>query len=397
MIYIIGMGVGKKELRTLEAKQALEQSDLIVGASRLLETLEDGITTNRVAEYRAEQILAILEGQEFTNAAILFSGDISFYSGARGMRDVLRDAGITKKHPVVLIPGISSIAYMCAKMNTPLEEVAIHSAHGVDCDVVAAVMRGKICFFLTGGEQSPAALCQQLMEAGLGALPVAIGERLSYEDERIATMTAEEGAKWDGAALAVLMVWPAPSCKRSTPGFADEAFIRGKVPMTKRMIRMSVLGLLNPQDDEVCWDVGAGTGSVSVELSMFARRVYAIEKKPEAVDLLRQNREEFCAYNMHIIQGEAPEALDGLETPDVVFIGGSSGRIGAILDCLPQTGVRLCVTAVTLETLEDARKAMESAGFAPQITQVAVTDIKPVGDYHMMDSQNPVFIIYGER
>lgn len=79
MIYIIGMGVGKKELRTLEAKQALEQSDLIVGASRLLETLEDGITTNRVAEYRAEQILAILEGQEFSNAAILFSGDISFY------------------------------------------------------------------------------------------------------------------------------------------------------------------------------------------------------------------------------------------------------------------------------------------------------------------------------
>lgn len=167
--------------------------------------------------------------------------------------------------------------------------------------------------------------------------------------------------------------------------------------MTKRMIRMSVLGLLNPQDDEVCWDVGAGTGSVSVELSMFARRVYAIEKKPEAVDLLRQNREEFCAYNMRIVEGEAPAALQGLETPDVVFIGGSSGRICVILECLPQTGVRLCVTAVTLETLEDARKAMESAGFAPQITQVAVTDIKPVGDYHMMDSQNPVFIIYGER
>lgn len=397
MIYIIGMGVGKKELRTLEAKQALEQSDLIVGASRLLETLEDGITSNRVAEYRAEQILAILEGQEFSNAAILFSGDISFYSGARGMRDVLRDADITKKHPVVLIPGISSIAYMCAKMNTPLEEVEIHSAHGQDCDVVAAVMGGKICFFLTGGEQSPAALCQQLVEAGLGALPVAIGERLSYEDERIATMTAEEGAKWDGAALAVLMVWPAPSCKRSAPGFPDEAFIRGKVPMTKRMIRMSVLGLLNPQDDEVCWDVGAGTGSVSVELSMFARRVYAIEKKPEAVDLLRQNREEFRAYNMRIVEGEAPAALQGLETPDVVFIGGSSGRIAAILTLLPKNGVRLCVTAVTLETLEDARKAMESAGFAPQMTQVAVTDIKPVGDYHMMDSQNPVFIIYGER
>ncbi len=397
MIYIIGMGVGKKELRTLEAKQALEQSDLIVGASRLLDTLEETITDNRVAEYRAEQILEILEEREFTNAAILFSGDISFYSGARGMRDVLKDAAITAEHPVVLIPGISSIAYMCAKMNTPLEEVDIHSAHGMDCDVVAAVMGGRICFFLTGGEQSPAALCQQLVEAGLGTLPVAIGERLSYEDERIATMTAADGARWNGGALAVLMVWPAPSCKRSTPGFADEAFIRGKVPMTKRMVRMNVLGLLNPQKDEVCWDVGAGTGSVSVELSMFARRVYAIEKKPEAVELLRQNREEFCAYNMRIIEGEAPAALQELEAPDVVFIGGSSGQIAAILALLPKNGVRLCVTAVTLETLEDARKAMEAEGFAPQVTQVAVTDIKPVGDYHMMDSQNPVFIIYGER
>lgn len=397
MIYIIGMGVGKKELRTTAAQQALEQSDLIIGASRLLETLEDGITANRVAEYRAEVIVDYLQNHAFTNASILFSGDISFYSGARGLRDVLSQSEWGRSQEVALIPGISSIAYMCAKMNTPLEEVAIYSAHGAVCDIVAAVMNLRICFFLTGGEQTPAKLCSELVDAGLGDLPVAIGENLSYENEVIRQMTAKEATSYEGGALAVLMVWPAPSCKRTTPGFSDDAFIRGKVPMTKRMVRMNVLGLLNPQPEEVCWDVGAGTGSVSVELSMFARRVYAIEKKPEAVELLRQNRESFCAYNMHIVAGEAPEVLEGLETPQVVFIGGSSGRIETILQQLPAQNVRLCITAVTLETLEDARKAMENAGFSPQITQVAVTDIKPVGDYHMMDSQNPVFIIYGER
>ena len=130
---------------------------------------------------------------------------------------------------------------------------------------------------------------------------------------------------------------------------------------------------------------------------MQARKVYAIEKKPEAVELLQQNREAFHAYNMQIVEGEAPQALQGLEAPQVVFIGGSSGNMEEILKKLPEGPLRVCVTAVTLETLEESRRLLETTGFVVDTTQVAVTGTKKVGDYHMMDAQNPVFIIYGER
>ena len=397
MIYVIGMGMGAKGLRTLAAQEALEQVDLIIGAKRLLEDLEDELCPRRIAEYRSDAIVELLQKEKFEKAAILLSGDLSFYSGARKLREDILETRIQIKHPMEIIPGISSLSYMCMLLNLPMQDVAIYSAHGQDCDVVSAVMQGKVSFFLTGGENTTSKLCQDLCDAGLGDLIVAVGEDLSYDDMMVRTMRAREAAGREGADLAVLVVWPAPSAKRGMPGIPDEAFIRGEVPMTKRMVRLSAVCLLNPTPEDVCWDVGAGTGSVSIELAQQSKRVYAIERKQEAVELIAQNRSKFHAYNLHIVEGEAPQALEDLEAPQVVFIGGSSGRIEDILALLPQQQVRVCVTAVTLETLEGARSALEQAGFAPQVTQLSVTETRNVGNYHMLDGQNPVFIIYGER
>ncbi|MCR4998978.1 MAG: precorrin-6y C5,15-methyltransferase (decarboxylating) subunit CbiE [Lachnospiraceae bacterium] len=397
MIYIIGMGMGSKQLRTLEVQEALEKADIIIGAQRLLDSLEEELCQRRIAEYRAAEIVEILKGTAFMDAAILFSGDVTFYSGAKELRDALLESKMVIEQPLRVLPGISSVSYMCSRVGVPLQDLDIYSAHGQDCDIVSAVMRGRVCFFITGGKIKTSDLCQQLVDAGLGDLIVAVGEHLSYEYQMIRTMKALEAASRDADSLGVMVVWPPSSVKRGLPGYADEAFIRGNVPMTKRLIRANVVCLLNPGQEDVCWDVGAGTGSVSVELAMHGKRVYAIEMKPEAVKLLQQNKEQFRAYNMQIVEGEAPEALSSLEAPQVVFIGGSNGRIPEILDVLPEQNVRVCVTAVTLETLEEARVAMERRGFAPQVTQVAVTETRLVGNYHMLDSQNPVFIIYGER
>ncbi len=397
MIDVIGMGMGSKRMRTLEAQEALEQADIIIGAKRLLESLEDELCPNRIAEYRADAIVEILEQQVFTHAALLVSGDISFYSGGKALGDALAASELGKKHEIRRLPGISSISYLCGKLGIAMEEVAIHSAHGQDCDVVAAVLQGRISFFLTGGQQSVAALCQELVAHGLGELEVALGSRLSYEDEEISRMKAKDAALRSEDTLAVLVVWPPERQKRGLPGIEDAAFIRDAVPMTKRMVRMNAICLLNPKPHEVCWDIGAGTGSVSVELSMQAKKVYAIEKKPQAVALLEQNRQAFGAYNMEIIAGEAPEALNTLEAPQVVFIGGSSGRVEDIVALLPKEQVRLCITAVTLETLHAATRALTEAGFDPRVIQLSVTNTKKVGAYHMLDGENPVFIIYGER
>ena len=157
-------------------------------------------------------------------------------------------------------------------------------------------------------------------------------------------------------------------------GLPDGAFLRGDVPMTKEEVRALALSKLRLEAHHVVWDVGAGTGSVSVEcaLSCPAGRVYAVEKKEEALALLAENRARFHAANLEVVAGTAPEALEALSAPD-----------------------RVVCTAVTLETVGEAARCFAGLEGADMV-QVAVTRTRPAGRYHLMDAQNPVWIFSGE-
>ena len=150
-------------------------------------------------------------------------------------------------------------------------------------------------FFLTGGAETPASLCGRLAAAGLGDAHVLVGEELGRAEEKILFGTAQEFAQKQFASLSVLLVEHLPQPPRRVPGFPDEAFHRGEVPMTKQEVRAAALAKLAVQPGDTLWDVGAGTGSVSVELALAAPRghVYAVECDPEACGLIRQNREMF--------------------------------------------------------------------------------------------------------
>ena len=145
----------------------------------------------------------------------------------------------------------------------------------------------------------------------------------------------------------------------------------------------------------------AGTGSVSIEgcCAVPKGRVYAVERKPEAVALLEENKTKFGLTNLHIVEGMAPEALADLPAPDRVFLGGTSGNMEAIL-CLAlekNPEVRVVVTAVTLETIGEAVRCFDALGFADaDIVQIAATRTRKAGRYHLMDAQNPVWILSGE-
>ena len=145
-------------------------------------------------------------------------------------------------------------------------------------------------------------------------------------------------------------------------------------------------------------DVGAGTGSVSVELARAARlgTVYAVEKNPEALPLLEENRRRFGAWNLRIVPGEAPGALAALPAPDRVFVGGSSGGLLEILRTAKEKnpGVRAVVNTVTLETLAEAVPALKACGFPePDVVQLSAARARKAGNYHLMTGQNPVFIL----
>ena len=242
---------------------------------------------------------------------------------------------------------------------------------------------------------------QQLADAGLGDAAATVGENLGTPSQRLVTGTARELAAQRFAPLSVLLVENVPAPLRRTPGLPDAAFIRGKTPMTKQEVRAAALAKLAVRPTDTLWDVGAGTGSVSVELALAAPRghVYAVECDPEACGLIRQNRETFHACNLTLVEGRAPAALADLPAPDAVFIGGTKGGMEAVVDTVlaRNPNARICISAIALETLSAAVAALTAHGLAAEVTQIAVSRTRPAGRLHLLMANNPIFLITGER
>lgn len=399
MITLIGMGSGTPESLTAQGLAALQNAGLILGAKRLLEQLPQGCTEHRKALYQPEDVLAALAADPEVDAALVYSGDTGFYSGAARLLPMLRAFGISCR----VLPGLSSVQLLAAAVGRSWQEWKLVSAHGCACDPVAECLTagGKPVFFLTGGAETPASLCGRLAAAGLGDAHVLVGEELGRAEEKILFGTAQEFAQKQFASLSVLLVEHLPQPPRRVPGFPDEAFLRGEVPMTKQEVRAAALAKLAVQPADTLWDVGAGTGSVSVELALAAPRghVYAVECDPEACGLIRQNRERFHACNLTLVEGRAPAALADLPAPDAVFIGGTKGGMEAVVDTVlaRNPNARICISAIALETLSAAVAALTAHGLAAEVTQIAVSRTRPAGRLHLLMANNPIFLITGER
>ena len=349
-----------------------------------------------LAEYRGDQILSHLRlHPEYRNVAVLFSGDTGFHSGAKGLSDLLG-----KEMPgceVQMVPGIASAVYLAARFKTTWEDAALVSLHGKDADFIQTVHRNRKTFLLLGG-QGVMSVRKRLLDYRMDHVTVHAGSRLSYEDERIISGKPSQISEEDLKGLCTVLIEnPCPE-RSACAHVSDEDFIRGNVPMTKEEVRAVSIARLRLTEDAVVWDVGAGTGSVSVEAARSGDRirVYAVEKNPDAVELIRENRKKFRTDGIRVISGRAPEALGRLEAPTHVFIGGSSGNLREILTCVLEKNrdARIVINAISLETVKEVMEAAESGLLRhPQITQVSVARSRELGRYHMMTGQNPVYII----
>ena len=394
-VTLIGVGMGNPDTLTLGAMRALEGCDCLIGAPRLLEGFPQ-LAAHREPLILAEEIADFLRcNPQYREAAVLLSGDLGFYSGAKKLYRLLEG------FPVETICGISSLQYLCAKAHLSWEDAQPVSVHGRDCDMAAQVYNHAKTFFLLDKVHTADALCRALCSRGMGEAQVWVGERLSYPDERITQGTAAALAEQRFDPLAVALVLNSRVAPwRRVHGLPDEAFLRGKVPMTKEEVRSVSLSRLALREDDLVWDVGAGTGSVAVEAALQAPwgRVFAVEQKPEACALIRQNRDAFSAWNLEVVEGEAPDALRDLPAPDCVFIGGSSGTLGEILQLALQKNpaVRVVINAITLETLAEGMKWMTALPMEEvQVVQLSAARSRQAGNYHLMMGQNPVAILSG--
>ena len=396
-VYLIGTGMGSPDGLTLEARSILERCEVLIGSRRVLEPFAK-LPIPTFAAYQPDQICAyLLSHPEFEQIAVLFSGDVGFYSGASQLRKRLQGlAGVE----VQSVCGVSSPAYFCAKLGIPWDGVCLMSLHGRETNWLGAVAAHEKTFLLTGGSQTVTGLCQRLCQYGFPDVTVSVGESLSYPDECITSGTARTLSNRSFAPLSVMLIENPHACPNGpvTHGLDDAQFVRGRVPMTKSEVRSVSLSKLGLYAGETVYDVGAGTGSVSVEI---ARQipdgaVYAIERNPDALALLRENRRQFRVPNLHLVEGSAPQVFARLPAPDRAFLGGTGGGIEPVLAALVEKnpGVRVVLNAVTLETLTMTIQAFQTLGFhAPDITQMTVAKAKQVGGYHMMQGQNPIYIL----
>jgi len=396
-VYIIGIGTGAARTMTCEAEEIILKSDCLIGDKRVLQPFEH---LNKPLLYSSSvtEINTYLAGcRENDQVSVLVSGDVGFYSLAK--RLVAGDP----ENKVELICGISSLQYFCAKHKIPWEDVNVLSLHGRKGSVVNRVRNNPVVFILTGGAVSPAQVCRELCQAGLEWVRISIGEDLSYPQEKITTGTAQALAEKNFGPLSVMLVFNDKVSKRdyAAHGLPDEMFSRGKAPMTKQEVRSIVLSKLRLKPSDTVFDIGAGTGSVAVEMALLLTdgAVYALEKDGEAVGLLQKNKQLFSAYNLHIRQTVAPDGLAELPVPDKVFIGGSGGKLQAILDAIYSKNpeVRVVISVITLETLSETVAYYKNRpDLDVEIVSVAVAKAQKLGDYNLLKGQNPVFIITAE-
>ena len=404
-IYLIGIGMGNPDTLTVRAQRIIGQSDCLIGAKRMLESVENDRAV-RISSIKNEEIVsAILQQPQDSIISVLLSGDVGFYSAAKKLCGCIRQSVAGAK--LELICGISSLQYFCAKIETSWDDLKVISVHGRENNVPAAVQKFGKVFVLTGSNQTAGDVCKALCRYGLSDALVWVGEELSYPQEKISHGTAEELSGQIFSSLAVMVIEgkKVPQTDYPAIGLADEMFLRnteGKtVPMTKQEIRAVALSRLQITEDACIYDVGAGTGSVSIEAALTARggRVYDIEKNPQAVEQLHKNREMFGAQNIQIVSGSAPQALLPLPAPDFVFVGGSSGNLSDILQlCFSKNPkVRVVVTAVTLETVGEMLCCAKELGqtfpnLCFEVTQVSCARSRQAGNYHLMNGMNPVWI-----
>ena len=416
-IILSGIGMGNTDGMTREAYHAFEEAEVIFGAERMLENLPGkGI---KVPYYRADDIISyLIEHPQYTKVAAAFSGDSGFYSGAQSMKKALEEAnekGILKSETTIL-PGISSVSALAARFEVSWNDAVLASIHGRRTNVVNLVRKNTKVFLLLSGKNDFEMLVNKFREAGINHVKISAGYRLSYPDEKLFTFYLDEFETklFDLPEGVYTCLIENEDCEEQilTPGIDDEIFSRTKVPMTKNEVRVLSISRLELTKNAVVYDVGSGTGSVSIECARLSPDifVFAIEQKEEAANLTKENAVRLgLSDQIVVINKKAPEGFEELPTPTHVFIGGSSGALSDILSAIQKKlivkentkgktdkaskGVRVVINAVSLETIAQITKLIQTYPVKHvQLTQIQASRAHKLGSYNLMQAQNPVLI-----
>lgn len=404
-IAVIGIGTGDTAYLLPAAVEAAEQCDIWVGGeratallSRLLPSPREIISMDGGIDGLIERIKLL---RHDAKVGVIVSGDPLTYSLFHRLRETF---GAEALH---VVPGISSVHVALSRLNMEWSEVRVCSAHGRNLDGFrAAVSSGMPLICLTDRSNSPPVLAMELAARGAGNRTVTVLDSLGTPAESIRSfakatdLTQEKADQWKNSLLFVAggdgVDYGAGSRISAIRRIRDSEFIRGAVPMTKEELRTIIAIKLDPPPDAVVYDIGAGTGAVSVELARRLKggRVYSIDSNPEAQRLVQTNAERFGLDNIRVVRGSAPEAFSGLPSADAIFVGGCGPDVAGLFSACANklaSGGRLVATAVTLDKIASLREATVGTGLKLEeaiLLQLSRSSGKP----SILRGENPVHV-----
>ena len=401
MIHVIGIGPGQPDWLAPATYKAVDCCDALIGSSRALQLFPNFRKRQHHLSGDLVQTLQLIEKllNDDLEIGVLVSGDPGFFSFLSAVRREFPD---TK---MAIYPGISSLQLAFARAGIAWQDASFASVHGRELATLPRNVTRPLAV-LTGGDNTPQKVAQLFLERGVNPL-ISVGNALGYPDEVWDTMEAERLARFPQTLNnSILIVHPLP---RQNPwqsntlriGIPDREFIRGDVPMTKAEIRVQVLAKAQISISDHVLDVGAGTGSISIEAAALAGEgiVYSIESEPEAQQLIRDNMRKFGVPNMRLVPGIAPDVFSKIPPVDVCIIGGNRGRLGEILERVPLIeGGRLVMTAVTLESVGKGLEMLKTLAYKDiEVVSIQAVRWPEINQFHLAQSLNQVFIIAAHR
>lgn len=393
----IGMGGGHSQL-TIEATKCLENAQIIFGSDRALKAV-DWCGIKKVPFYAADKIIEYLSNHaEITNAAVAFSGDTGFYSGARSFFDMKNKDAAAEDWHIEVIPGITTVQAFAARLGIAWQDLTLCSVHGRKSSLISRLRFNDKLFCLASDSDDIRAISRKLIDYGFKDSVMHIAVNISYDDEQLYTGAPSDFLNFDRKGLISFIIERRIETPNRVYSLPDDFFERTKVPMTKQEVRAVSISKLRLTPDAVLYDIGAGTGSIAVECAGYLTKgeVYAVEKKEDAAELILKNARKAACDNISIVRGAAPQALEGLPAPTHAFIGGSGGSLREILDLLyaKNPKIRIVINAVTLETQNEIfRYIKEKSLDGAEIVTMQISRAENVSSYHMMRGENPVMIV----
>ncbi|MGW2722590.1 precorrin-6y C5,15-methyltransferase (decarboxylating) subunit CbiE [Streptomyces sp. NPDC001492] len=400
MITVVGTGTGAPV-----PLEAVAGAELVVGGRRHLDAVRLPETAERIVLGPLAPALDAMEeyvGKD-RRVVVLASGDPGFFGIVRALAERFGAERLDVR------PGVSSVATAFARLGLTWDDAVVVSAHGRDPRVAVNVCRAhpKVAV-LTGPGAGPAELGAALARTAPGRVLV-VASALGSDEERLERVSPAEAAGRDwGTAVSVVLCLDetralgpvrtlAGAAVRPSGWALDEgAFAHRDSMITKFEVRALALARLGPRPGDLVWDVGSGSGSVAVECARLGAAVSAVEKAPDGVERIRANAGAH-GVDVHVVHGTAPDALDRLDDPDAVFVGGGGRELPDIVRACARRARRTVVVAMAaLDRVPAVRTALTEAGFDCDGVLLQSSRLAPLpGDVTRLAATNPVFLLWG--